>query len=166
MNSYPTTYTRSLPPCAINQPSLTLEMLGATKLPAFENIYDHIITQNLVFILTSAIDVFFYEAIPKEDERGNFSIKVQPSTLRIKSIPDFMLANFGTLPKTAGIAYHKSSNSLWLATNVGAVKIDIEQNSKGADPSSNSNKSRRILDQVSVNNEKNKNMVPFSPKKT
>jgi hypothetical protein len=165
MNSYPTTYTRSLPPCAINQPSLTLEMLGATKLPPFENIYDHIITQNLVFILTSAIDVFFYEAIPTEDERGNFSIKVQPSTRRIKSIPDFMLANFGTLPNTAGIAYHKSSNSLWLATNIGAVKIDIEQNSKGADPSSNSNKSRRILEQVLVNNEKNKNMVPFSPKK-
>ena len=161
MNYYPKTYTRSLPPCAINQPSLTLEMLGTTKLPSFENIYDHIITENLVFILTSAIDVFFYEAIPTEDKKGNFSIIVEPSARRIKSIPDFMLGNFGTLPNTAGIAYHKSSNSLWLATNVGCVKIDIETNSEGADPSDNSDKSRRILEQVSVNNQKNRNLVTF-----
>jgi hypothetical protein len=76
-----------------------------------------------------------------------------------------MLANFGNLPNTAGIAYHKSSNSLWLATNVGCVKIDIETNSEGADPSSNSDKSRRILEQVSVNNQKNRNLVTFWAKK-
>ena len=96
MKTYPAEYKRSLPPCSINQPDLSLEMLGGVKLPKFENIYDHIITENLIFILTSSVDVFFYEAIPTQDKKGNLSIKVQPSARRIESIPDFLLKNFGS----------------------------------------------------------------------
>jgi len=83
MTKFPKSYKRALPPCTVSQSSLSYNMLNSEKLPKFDNVYDFAINKNMVFILTSSVDLYFYIAVKENSDSNEKKVKLMPSSKKI-----------------------------------------------------------------------------------
>lgn len=130
MTESPKDYNMSSPPCRITTPDMSYNILNVQKLPQFDDVYDYVVHQNMAFILTSSVDIYFYEATFGNSEVTNktniFGIKLVKSQKKINGMSESFLKNFKALPSTAGIAYHDTNDKLFLVTDVGVIIVDVK----------------------------------------
>lgn len=127
MQEWPDDYKKAMLPCSVKKGELSYKMINTAKLDNMDEIYDWSITKNEIFILTSNVEVLYYNILQSEDEE---STKIKEIKNSFESPRKIFKSTYSKDPSSAGISSQEKSNGsrlVFLVSDLGTLVINQEK---------------------------------------